>query len=635
MRTLWCVFLFAGMAFPRTEFWAPAAPPLAHYSAEVRYDADSSRLTGTETIRFRNDTGRPIGRVLMQWYGDGLSVSVDGVKLQSTIADSGTLLDFPADLAPGTEISLAVSFGASWKLDEKTGSAITSFIAPRLWWGSATLSEYEVRLTAPAGYVWGASGQFDAKKGVYVAERARVFGAFLGKGYESAEVDSAGVQVRAVFTPKGRPCAELLLKTAADVIAFYRERFGLYPHRSLTIVPGMDSPNGGYPPATALFVVHGQERLAERPEAFWRWITAHEVGHMYWGDYVLAQGPDSLSWLMLGMGIRADQEYRRARGIKGAGNLESNWGSGLTQGRDTTMDVTREQARSIRWDFNNIVEHGKSIAMLNALESVMGRETFAGLYRRCLREYAGKRLGWREFQRAAELESGQDLDWFFEVWVRSGANAFYKAAAQGCAPVSGGFDCTVKVESVGDMRMPVTIAARFEDGTEQRARVDRTLRSEELRFQSKAALREVAVDPDHEYVLVDAPATVRSLTLKIGDLPWGADPTASMAIYKQDWKRIEDAGARFRLGLLLYDGRHYAEALEAMKTIEAEQSLKFIALAWQGMLLDLLGRRGEAVTAYKAAMEVPDTSRHRHDQWALAIDKAWVGERVRTAYERK
>jgi tetratricopeptide (TPR) repeat protein len=273
--------------------------------------------------------------------------------------------------------------------------------------------------------------------------------------------------------------------------------------------------------------------------------------------------------------------------------------------------------------------------MLNALESVIGRETFAGLYRRCLREYAGKRLGWREFQRAAELQSGQDLDWFFEAWVRSGANAFYKAAAQECAPAAGGFDCTVKVESVGEMRMPLTIAARFEDGTEQRARADRTLRSEELRFRSKALLREVAVDPDHEYVLVDTTATVRSLALKIGDLSWGADPAASMAIYRQDWKRIEDAGARFRLGLLLYDGRHYAEALEAMKTIEAEPSVKFIALAWQGMLLDLLGRRAEAVTAYQAALEVPGTPRYRHDQWALAIDKAWVGERVRTAYQRK
>jgi len=98
------------------------------------------------------------------------------------------------------------------------------------------------------------------------------------------------VRVRAVFTKKGRPCAELLLKTPVDVIAFYRERFGVYPQLSRAIVPGMDYPAGGYPPASGLVVVHGQHRMAERPEAFWRWITAHEIGHMYWGDLVLAQG---------------------------------------------------------------------------------------------------------------------------------------------------------------------------------------------------------------------------------------------------------------------------------------------------------------------------------------------------------
>jgi hypothetical protein len=123
----------------------------------------------------------------MQWYGDGFGVSVDGVKLNSTITDSGALLDLPADLPPGAEISLAVTLGASWKLDEKTGSAITSYITPRLWWGSATLSEYEVRLTAPAGYVWGASGQFDAEKGVYVAERARAFRPGIRSAYRLCE----------------------------------------------------------------------------------------------------------------------------------------------------------------------------------------------------------------------------------------------------------------------------------------------------------------------------------------------------------------------------------------------------------------------------------------------------------------
>jgi hypothetical protein len=539
------------------------------------------------------------------------------------------LFDLPVDLARGSDAILTVRFSAPWAFDRTTSSAITSSVTPQLWWGFGTLDNYEVRLVAPDGYVWAASGRYDTGKRAFIADQIRTFGAFLGKGYESAEADAGVVQVRAVFTPQGRRCAELLLETAVDAIAFYGERFGMYPHSSLSIVPGMDSTAGGYPAATALVVVHGQHRFAERPEAFWRWITAHEIGHMYWGDYVLAQGPDSLSWLLIGLGIRADQDYRRARNITGAGNLEATYRNGVLQGRDTTMDVTREQESAIRWDFNNIVEHGKSIAMLNALESVVGRKTFDAAYLQVLADYAGRRLGWRDLQRAVESATSMDLDWFFESWVRSSDSVFYRVTSKEAAP--GADDYTVGVERVGAMGMPMTVAARFEDGTEQRARVERLATLDELHFRSKSALRDVVLDPDHSVVMAEAPtAALRALASKLQSLPWtGADDEA-LEIYRlPDRSKLDDSG-RFKLALFLYDGRRYTEALEMFKTDRT-----FAALVWQGHLLDLLGRRSEALAAYQAALQVPGEPKMRHDQYSMAIDKCWVEERLKTPFERK
>ena len=636
MRILWFLFLFAGIAVPRTEFWAPLAPPRTHYTADVRYDPATSRLEGTEEIGFRNDAGRSIGRVALQWFGDSLVVQVDGTPLRRVPSSQNVaLFDLPGDLMPGAEIALSVAFGASWKLDPKTESAIASSVVPKLWWGSGTLDYYEVRVAAPDGYVWATSGRYDSGKRAYVSDSARVFGAFVGKGYLSAEADAGGVQVRAVFTSQGRPCADLLLKTAVDVIGFYRERFGVYPQRSLSIVPGMDYSAGGDPPATALVVVHGQHRMVERPEAFWRWITAHEIGHMYWGDYVLAQGSDSLSWLMIGMGIHADQEYRRARSITGAGVLAAVYESGVQQGRDTTMDVTQEQESAIEWDFNNIVEHGKSIAMINALESVIGRGGFDALYRRCLREYAGKRLGWREFQRIAEIQAGQDLDWFFEPWVRSSGSVFYRVAGNDCAPAPSGFDCTVRVERTGATRMPVTVAARFEDGTEQRGRTERLADVDELRFQAKARLRDAVVEPEHEVIMAEEPVTARSVTAKIQSLPWAGAGAAALQVYRQAGQvKIEDVGTRGKLALMLYDGRYYQEALEVVKSLE-QGDWRFFALVWEGHLLDLLGRRTDAVAAYQEALKMPGTPSMRHDQYGLVIDKKWLAERLKTPFERR
>jgi hypothetical protein len=634
------MFLFTTMAVARTDFWAPVAPPRAHYSVEVRFVADASRLEGTETIRFRNDTRRPIGRIALDWWGDVLRVRANGVASEGAPGKhSIPLFDLPSEVAPGGDVNLEVEFGASWKLNSKTGNAITSFVSPRLWWGFGNLDDYQVRLRVPDGYAVGTSGRYDPGSGAYRAGNIGAFGLFIGKGYESAEAEAGDVHVRAVFTAAGRPCAELLLKTAADVIAFYRQQFGFYPQRSLTIVPGMDYPAGGYPPATGLVVIHGQERLSERPEAFWRWITAHEIGHMYWSNYVVGQGPDPLTWLMIGLGIHADREYRRARGITSdAISLEQDYIRGVKQGLDTTIDVTDEQLAAIHWDFNNTVEHGKSAAMLNALESVLGGETFASIYRRCLKEYAGKQLGWREFQRISEIESGQDLGWFFEAWVRSSGSADYRVAGQECSPAGGLFNCAVRVERLGAMRMPVTVAARFEDGSEQRAQTERLADLDVLLFQAKSPLKEVVIEPDAAVALAQAPPPAqRELIAKVSQMPWAGVGEAALEAYRQARKlKIEDADTWAKLGLLLYDGRYYPEALEAMTKLGGSDSdWRFMALVWQGHLLDLLGRRAEAVARYQEALKVPGSPSMEHSQYKLIINKQWVEERLKTPFERK
>lgn len=640
MRTLFLILLCATSAVARTEFWVPVAPPRAHYTIVMKFVPETSRLEGAETIRFRNNARHPIGRIALDWYGDILRVRANGVPVSPAPGKySVALFDLPSDVPSGGEIELSVDFGAPWKLDPHTGSAITSFLSPHLWWGFGTLDDYELRLQAPGGYAVATSGRYDGGAGIYRAEGVRAFGLFVGKGYESAEADAGDVHIRAVFTATGRPCAELLLKTAVDVIGFYRQQFGFYPQHSLSIVPGADSPTGGYPAATGLIVIHGQERLSDQPEAFWRWITAHEIGHMYWSNYVLGQGPNSLTWLMIGLGLHADREYRRARDITGGvGAKEQNYVSGVKQGRDTTMDVTEEQRAAIDWDFNNIVMHGKSAAMLDALESLLGAETFAGVYRRCLNEYAGKQLGWQEFEQIAEAESGQDLDWFFQEWVRSSGSADYRVAAKACSPSAGGYVCTAGVERMGLMRMPITVAARFEDGSEQRVRTERLADLDELKFQAKSPLKEVLIEPDSAVALVEVPSErQRVLIGKIRELPWTVSGDAALEVYREARElKVDNTFIRFKLGLLLYDSRFYRESLEMMTQVgQTDSNWRFAAIVWQGHLLDLLGRRAEAVTRYQEALKIPGEHTTEHSQYNLVINKAWVEERLKTPFERK
>ena len=86
--------------------------------AGQKFIADSSRLEGTETIRFRNETRRPIGRIALRWYGDVLRVRANGVSAERSPGKySVALFDLPHDVRPGGEVELSIDFGAPWKLD--------------------------------------------------------------------------------------------------------------------------------------------------------------------------------------------------------------------------------------------------------------------------------------------------------------------------------------------------------------------------------------------------------------------------------------------------------------------------------------------------------------------------------------
>lgn len=219
--------------------------------------------------------------------------------------------------------------------------------------------------------------------------------------------------------------------------------------------------------------------------------------------------------------------------------------------------------------------------------------------------------------------------------MRSSGSVFYRVASKDCTTATGGFDCTVQIERTGATRMPVAVAAQVEDGTEQRARTDRLADVDELHFQAKAQLREVTVEPDRAVIMAEEPVTVRSVTGKIQSLPWAGAGPAALQVYRQARQlNIDDVGTRSKLALILYDGSYYRESLEIVKSLE-RGDWRFFALVWEGHLLDLLGRRAEAVAAYQEALKVPGTPGMRHDQYRLVIDKKWVEERLKTPFERE
>ena len=664
---LFCSFFLAGLSFAEAQptekagwasvSWAPVAPPRADYTIEYRIDAQGA-LAGSAKIRFKNDAKQSMSRVALSWdpascatvtvVAGGKEIAALGA-LQQRGSLSYLVYELPKTLQPGQEIELQVTFsGKAARGLAGNGPTILLDWHPRLYWGFPSQDGFAVKVQAPEGAVLVTSGIKDSS-GYYRAKGIRSFGLVIAKGMTIDQAQAGDVLVQTLHTEKGTDCAKLLLASAVDIINFYRQHFGFYPFKSLTIIPGMNYPAGGYPVATNIVAVHGQERLKERDEKFWRWIPAHEIGHQYWSEYVMPKditGANDLdlSTLMIGLGIYADREYSNARGgLHDYSGWMADAAEAIQQGRDTTVALPMEQLNEVQLadqNFrNNGVTHPKGLAIISALADLLGAETFNRIYRNCLKDFGGRRMGTYDLQMECEKETGQDLAWFFDQWFSSNHYPAYEITRKESQQQGSKWVTQVEVKSLGTLQTPVAVAATFEDGTQQVKYADRLLEVNKLQFESQTQLKDVKLDPSAELMLVSPPYPVnREVVLQaINGLDWsGSGEKAKELFGNAQQTGINSAWLWYKLGMCLFDGAGYDQALESFEraTLLAGANSPdsiWLYYVWQGHVLDMLGQRPKAIAKYQKAL--PLTGEHsnmQHSQYQMVVNRHWIEARLKT-----
>jgi len=626
-------------------FWAPQPPPTVRYEVDCRIHEVGEQLhvEGVETIYIRNDSKVPFSLLALTCPGHvpPVRVSVDGRSAELTLGagDEGQhLVIVKSQQVIGLDRHATFKVEFDYAVPAEAQASLVGW-HPRLWWGFETHADFAVRVAAPAGYAIGTSGWLDPDSGAYEGANLRDFGIFLGRNMQALEAEAAGIPIRAICTSAGEPCARLLLNAACDVVRFYREHFGFYPHSSLTIVPGMERPAGGYPLASALVVVHGQERMTEVPEEHWRWITAHEIGHEYWGEHVLVRPPSW--WLLIGLGIYTDRQYWCSWGhsLERYRKRLEGYVATAEDGLETRFEIWPEEERQLQFDYNSRIVHDKSYSFVSALECMIGAEALRRALRRCLVGFAGRPMGTREFRSACEAETGLDLAWFFRQWVETDAVLCYRCADRSSEEQEGRYLSSITIRREGQVRMPIPVEVAFEDGTTERAWTERLLDNNVLRFESASPLAEVRIDPDHRLPMLSRvpEAAERSLLRQVSELPWRRSADDAMVLLRRAMEldlRQPDIWAR--LGMAVFDGGHFEDALSAFKRCgdlaKTESYWSFAAPAWRGHLLDLLGRRDAALNAYRIALERVGDRYVRHDQYGMRVDRAWIEQRIKQPF---
>ncbi len=638
--------LFIPLLYGQEGYWVPADPPKCHYAIDARIDPEKGSIEGTETVTLKNNAGRLIDVLAFDWLISGsysINILASGNtltllnKMEESSAESPLFYRLSEPLGPGEKIKFEINFKKTFEVEEDSIEFGTTYWYPRIWWDDLPVHDsFSVKLDIPEGWVLAISGRLNNRTGRYDIDGAKTFGIHLAENHKTETREVDGILVTTLFTEKGAKAASICMETAVDAIKYYKDWLGFYPFEFLYIIPGGPGRWGGYPFATGIVVIHGEETFKEgEPLTHWQRITAHEIGHEYWGEWVL--DPDNPAWVWIGMGIFADTEYILARNIdpKRRQSWMSNYLDGIAMYSDTTVDIPPAQLSKIQYDRNNTVTHSKGFSIVSALDSVLGREAFERIYKKCLKTYGGKRLGWRDLQRFYEKESGQSLDWFFDQWVRSNKYLCYKIESQESAKDGDTFRSEVKVKRLGSMMMPIPVKAIFEDGTEQVKQTDRSLEVDTLAFRSDARLKEAILNPDYKLAMLEDPlGEISDEAAELLALGGGMeDSLKAFNVLKEE--NISNSTLWYRLGMGLYEFEHYPEAFgcfEKVFTLTKDEITKFAAQGWLGLLKDLMGEREEAIAHYRAALKHDIGEPMGHSWLRITMDRKWIEDRLKIPF---
>jgi len=122
---------------------------------------------------------------------------------------------------------------------------------------------------------------------------------------------------------------------------------------------------------------------------------------------------------------------------------------------------------------------------------------------------------------------------------------------------------------------------------------------------------------------------------------WGLSSSRELAgKYAPEWlEKFDSSRYWLRVGFALYDVERYADALKLYERMESrfgtDLKWKAFSLIWQGHMLDLLGRRPEAVKCYRKAAELKVAAAWSHGQYGLKYELSpYAAERLKTPFKR-
>jgi hypothetical protein len=231
------------------------------------------------------------------------------------------------------------------------------------------------------------------------------------------------------------------------------------------------------------------------------WLTAHEFGHS-WFPMIVGSNERRHAFMDEGFNTFIDiEESAMYDGGKYGPKRDSEY-SGGGEPPDMILKVLDNPAAptlmaladSYGFQLGHPVSYFKgAYGMVLLREQILGPERFDWALRKYVRDWAYKHPSPSDFFREIQSEGGEDLSWFWRGWYLE--NWKYDVAVD---KIDGG---TVMLSNRGQLVLPTTVEATFQDGTKTRTLlpVETWMGKGTYAWtpESKSPIATVVVDPDH------------------------------------------------------------------------------------------------------------------------------------------
>lgn len=225
-----------------------------------------------------------------------------------------------------------------------------------------------------------------------------------------------------------------ILTHIGPALDFFGEVFGPYPYEKLDVVQMPDDYAFGraLPSMLMLWGLYFEDAFSldanlhahmyTEVQHLFRGFLAHELAHQWWGGAVVPKTYRD-AWLSEAMATYAADLYIESETGPAAFRemLKRHTDQALFADRHGAIDL----GMRLREHYQAVV-YEKGALVLHMLRRTIGDEHFMNVLSRFCRQFAGKLVTTADFEAAVEAETGREMGWFFDQWIRDTGYPVYR-----------------------------------------------------------------------------------------------------------------------------------------------------------------------------------------------------------------